>query len=53
MDAKDLFADGLIGQVTYKGDLQAYLPLLLLGELIQAGKGTVRGNGQYQILDDD
>ncbi len=44
-----ILQDGLIGRVTYTGNLQPYLPLLLLGELIHVGKGTVRGNGQYQI----
>ncbi len=47
---KTLLQEGLVGRVTYQGNLQPYLPLLLLGELIQAGKGTVRGNGQYQII---
>lgn len=41
---------GLVGQITYAGDLQEYLPLLALGELIHVGKGTVFGNGQYQIV---
>lgn len=41
---------GLVGRVMYEGDLTEYLPLLALGELIHVGKGTVFGNGQYQIL---
>jgi hypothetical protein len=40
---------GLMGPITYAGDLHDYLPLLALGELIHVGKGTVFGNGQYQI----
>ncbi len=40
---------GLMGRVTYEGDLQDYLPLLALGELVHVGKGTVFGNGQYHI----
>jgi hypothetical protein len=40
---------GLVGQVTYEGDLSDYHPLLVLGELIHVGKGTVFGNGQYRI----
>ncbi len=41
---------GLVGRVTYAGELRDYLPLLALGELVHVGKGTVFGNGQYQIL---
>lgn len=41
---------GLVGPVTYEGDLSHYLPLLVLGELIHVGKGTVFGNGQYRIV---
>jgi CRISPR/Cas system endoribonuclease Cas6 (RAMP superfamily) len=40
---------GLIGRATYRGPLAEYLPLLALGELVHVGKGTVFGNGQYQI----
>jgi hypothetical protein len=40
---------GLVGRVTYEGDLSDYLPLLALGELVHVGKGTVFGNGQYTI----
>lgn len=40
---------GLVGRVAYEGNLQAYLPLLALGEWVHVGKGTVFGNGQYQI----
>jgi len=40
---------GLVGRVTYEGNLKEYLPLLALGELIHVGKGTVFGNGQYEI----
>jgi hypothetical protein len=41
---------GLMGTVTYAGDLAPYLPLLALGELVHVGKGTVFGNGQYKIV---
>jgi hypothetical protein len=40
---------GLVGPITYQGDLRPYLPLLVLGELIHVGKGTVFGNGQYIV----
>jgi len=44
---------GLVGRATYEGDLRDYLPLLVLGELVHVGKGTVFGNGQYRIADSD
>jgi hypothetical protein len=44
---------GLVGRVSYEGDLYNYLPLLALGELIHIGKGTVFGNGQYRIENGD
>ncbi len=40
---------GLMGEATYRGDLQALLPLLVWGTVLQAGKDTVKGNGVYEI----
>jgi hypothetical protein len=40
---------GLVGRVTYEGDLKPFLPLLALGERVHVGKGTVFGNGWYEI----
>lgn len=41
---------GLVGSVTYEGDIKAFLPLLVLGESIHVGKNTVMGFGKYEIL---
>lgn len=41
---------GLVGRVTYEGELEPYLALLTLGELIHVGKSTVFGNGQYRVV---
>lgn len=41
---------GLVGTVTYTGDLAPYRALLALGTLIHAGKGTVFGNGRLQLV---
>ncbi|MCE7987669.1 MAG: CRISPR system precrRNA processing endoribonuclease RAMP protein Cas6 [Caldilinea sp. CFX5] len=40
---------GLVGTVTYQGDLTPFLPLLRLGELIHVGKNAVFGNGRFVI----
>lgn len=44
---------GLVGPATYEGDLAPFLPLLALGEWIHVGKGTVFGNGRYEIRQGD
>ncbi|MEW6215691.1 MAG: CRISPR system precrRNA processing endoribonuclease RAMP protein Cas6 [Nitrospirota bacterium] len=41
---------GLVGEITYKGDFQKYLPLLRLGEHIHVGKATTFGLGKYRII---
>lgn len=41
---------GLLGRITYTGDLAPYRPLLAAGALLHVGKGTVFGNGRYTLL---
>ena len=41
---------GFIGSITFRGDLEPFMPFLLLGEFIHAGKGTSFGLGKYQIM---
>jgi hypothetical protein len=41
---------GIVGRVTYAGEITPFLPLLRLGELIHVGKGVVFGNGRYEIV---
>ncbi len=40
---------GWIGEITYKGDFQRFMPLLRLGEHIHVGKAVTFGIGKYRI----
>jgi CRISPR/Cas system endoribonuclease Cas6 (RAMP superfamily) len=40
---------GFVGEVTYRGDIEPFLPLLLLGEYIHVGKNAAFGNGWYRL----
>ncbi|MBW1973001.1 MAG: CRISPR system precrRNA processing endoribonuclease RAMP protein Cas6 [Deltaproteobacteria bacterium] len=40
---------GMVGDVTYQGELTKFFPFLVLGEYIHVGKGTVFGMGKYVI----
>jgi hypothetical protein len=41
---------GFVGQVTYRGPLGSFLPLLLLGSAIHVGKACTFGHGRYEIV---
>ncbi len=41
---------GFVGEVKYRGDLESYLPFLLLGEHIHIGKGATFGMGWYRLM---
>jgi len=40
---------GVVGSVTYAGDLAPFRPLLALGMLVHVGKGAVFGNGWIRV----
>lgn len=40
---------GLLGELTYEGDLTEFLPLLVLGSWVNLGKGTSFGLGRYRL----
>jgi hypothetical protein len=41
---------GFVGEVTYEGELEEFLPLLILGQYTHIGKYAVWGNGWYEIV---
>lgn len=41
---------GFIGSVSFEGNIEPFIPFLLLGEQIHVGKGTSFGLGKYKIL---
>jgi hypothetical protein len=42
---------GLLGRITFEGDLEPFLPLLVMGELIHVGRNVVKGSGLYHIVE--
>lgn len=40
---------GFVGEVSYSGDLESFLPYLRAGEILHIGKGTSFGLGKYEI----
>lgn len=46
---RNTFTSGLLGEVTFAGDLAPFRELLVWGELIHAGKNAVKGSGWYQL----
>ena len=40
---------GVVGEATFAGELESFLPLLTWGELVNIGKGTTFGLGRYKI----
>ncbi|HHY59522.1 MAG TPA: CRISPR system precrRNA processing endoribonuclease RAMP protein Cas6 [Clostridia bacterium] len=40
---------GVVGQVSYEGDLSDFLPILIIGELIHVGKAATFGMGKYTV----
>ncbi len=40
---------GFVGEVQYRGELESYLPFLLIGEHAHIGKGATFGMGWYKI----
>jgi hypothetical protein len=41
---------GVVGQVSYEGDFDDYLPILMIGELVHVGKAATFGMGKYKVI---
>ncbi len=44
---------GLIGRITFSGDLMPFWPVLVLGSYVNAGKNTSFGLGRYRIIEEN
>jgi hypothetical protein len=42
---------GFVGEATFEGELEPFIPYLKLGEYVHVGKNAVFGNGWYEIVD--
>ncbi len=42
---------GFVGQITYTGHLEEFLPFLLMGEFVHVGEDAVFGNGWFRIVE--
>ncbi len=40
---------GFVGGITFKGNIEPFMPIIKAGELLHVGKGTSFGLGKYQI----
>jgi len=40
---------GIVGEITYTGNLEPFIPILEAGEILHAGKNTGFGLGRYEI----
>ena len=43
---------GLIGAITFSGNLAPFMPYLFLGQYIHVGQGTTFGLGRYEIIEE-
>ena len=47
---RDLNLGGFLGEVTFRGDLTPFLPILCAGEVVHVGRHCVYGLGRYEIV---
>ncbi len=41
---------GFVGDITFEGDIEPFMPIIKAGEVIHVGKGTGFGLGKYAIM---
>lgn len=41
---------GVVGEITYEGNIAPFMPYLRAGEILHVGKGTSFGLGKYEII---
>jgi len=41
---------GFVGEITFEGDIEPFMPFIKAGEVLHVGKGTGFGLGKYRIL---
>ncbi len=42
---------GFVGEITFEGNIEPFMPLLKAGEILHVGKGTSFGLGKYEIVE--
>ena len=47
--SKSIQFDGFIGSIEFEGDIEPFMQLLRIGEIIHIGRGTVYGMGKYVL----
>lgn len=40
---------GFVGEITFEGNIEPFMPLIKAGEVLHVGKGTTFGFGKYEI----
>lgn len=46
----DVEINGIIGEITFEGELAEFMPFIKLGEFLHIGGDTVNGLGKYEIV---
>lgn len=41
---------GFVGEITFKGDIEPFMPMIRAGQTLHVGKGTAFGLGKYEIV---